>query len=90
MRVPVTFGVEVKASSWLTWRASIKQSLYGASSLGDVDTSGRTTTLGAGASLTWGDLSVDGVFANSNNTPDQTTLGSDSGFLTNLSATYRF
>ena len=90
LKVPVTFGVEVKASSWLTWRASIQQSLYGAKSEGDVDTSGRTTTLGAGASLTWGDLSVDGVFASSNNSPDATRLGSDQGFLTNLSATYRF
>ena len=51
-----------KATSWLTWRASINQSLFGAheaASNGD-ETSARTTNLGVGASLTWGSLRVDG------------------------------
>ena len=64
MRIPVTFGAEIKASSWLTWRASIHQSVYGSheTESGDV-TSGRTTILGAGASLTWGDLQIDGTMS---------------------------
>ena len=62
LSVPLTFGVEVKAASWLTWRASIQQSVYGAheDAAGNA-TSGRTTRLGAGASLTWGDLQLDGT-----------------------------
>ena len=53
-RLPVTFGFETKATSWLTWRASIQQSLNGISDTNGSETSGRTTNLGVGASLTWG------------------------------------
>ena len=29
LMIPVTFGVESKATDWLTWRASLSQSLFG-------------------------------------------------------------
>ena len=45
MSLPLTIGFETKATSWLTWRASIQQSLYGARTNGDNDLSARTTTL---------------------------------------------
>ena len=78
--------MEVKAASWLTWRASIRQSLYGAETVGDNETSGRTTTLGAGASLTWGDLQIDGTISNAN----ATNLGTDANFMSSVAALYRF
>ena len=91
LAVPVTFGVEVKAASWLTWRASLQQSVYGAfeDAAGNA-TSGRTTNLGAGASLTWGDLQLDGVLAYDSGANDQDQLGTDSQFMTSVAAMYRF
>ena len=86
LQVPVTLGVEVKASSWLTWRASIQQSLYGSTETGGNEQSTRTTSLGAGASLTWGDLQIDGTLANAN----ATTLGTDGSFMSTVAAMYRF
>jgi hypothetical protein len=87
LSVPVTLGVEVKAASWLTWRASIQQSVYGAQEAANGDkTSGRTTQLGAGASLTWGDLQIDGTIANAG----AKDLGTDSNFMGSVAALYRF
>ena len=87
LSVPVTLGVEVKAASWLTWRASIQQSVYGSheDAAGTV-TSGRTTNLGAGASLTWGDLQIDGTIRNASGGQ----LGSDDQFMSSVAAMYRF
>ena len=87
LSVPVTLGVEVKAASWLTWRASIQQSVYGArEDVAENATSGRTTRLGAGAFLTWGDLQIDGTIANA----DARTLGTDTNFMGSVAALYRF
>jgi hypothetical protein len=86
MRVPVRFGAEVKANSWLTWRASISQSIFGALDTDGDKTSVRTTALGAGASLTWGDLQLDGTLTSA----AAGNLGTDSNLMSNVSATYRF
>ena len=86
LSVPVTFGAEVKASSWLTWRASLSQSLFGALDQNGSETSARTTTLGAGASLTWGALQLDGTLSSAS----AGNLGTDSNLMSNVSATYRF
>jgi hypothetical protein len=87
--VPVTFGFESKATSWLTWRASIQQSVFGALDSNGNEASARTANLGVGASLTWGDLRVDGVVSNANTAAGAGTLGSD-GFMSNVSAVYNF
>ncbi len=86
MRVPVRFGAEVRANSWLTWRASISQSIFGALDTDGDKTSVRTTALGAGASLTWGDLQLDGTLTSA----AAGNLGTDSNLMSNVSATYRF
>jgi hypothetical protein len=76
----LAFGSEIKANSWLTWRASLRQDIYQAN---DGDQSTRNTSLGMGASLTLGEMVVDGTIIN------QSTgrLGSDE-FLSNVSMTY--
>jgi hypothetical protein len=89
LSVPVTIGFEAKATSWLTWRASLQQSVFGAATAGDNDSSARTANLGVGASLTWGDLRVDGVVSNANTALGAGTLGSN-GFMSNVSAVYNF
>jgi len=86
MRVPVRFGAEVRANSWLTWRASISQSIFGALDTDGDKTSVRTTALGAGASLTWGDLQLDGTLTSA----AAGNLGTDSNLMSNVSATYSF
>ena len=78
------FGAEVKANSWLTWRASISQSIFGAIDNDGNETSARTTRLGAGASLTWGDLQLDGTLTSA----AAGNLGTDSNLMSNVSATY--
>ena len=89
MSLPLTIGFETKATSWLTWRASIQQSLYGARTVGDNDISARTTTVGAGASLTWGNLRVDGALSSLTPNAGGTSLGTND-FMSNVSAVYTF
>jgi len=107
-RVPVTFGFEAQATSWLQWRVSIQQSLFGSvtqvNGTEKDDASFRTTTVGAGASLTWGNLQIDGTLvglanksagALSSSTDDGTTTenGNRLGMndlMANVSATYNF
>ena len=93
-RIPVTFGFEAQATSWLQWRVSIQQSLFGSvtavTGTEKDDASFRTTTVGAGASLTWGNLQVDGTLIGATNTlAGDTKLGSND-LMSNLSATYKF
>jgi len=80
--VSVAFGAEVKASDWLTWRLSLRQSVL---QTGDSETSTRDTQLGAGASLTWGGMVVDGTIQNAGTG----ALGTDQ-FLSTVSMTYMF
>ena len=88
--LPVTIGFETKATSWLTWRASVQQSLFGSLDSNGSETSARTTTVGVGASLTWGNLRVDGVVQGIDNAAAGAgTLGSDQ-LLSNVSAVYNF
>jgi hypothetical protein len=83
--LPVTFGFETKATSWLTWRASIKQSLMGSLDTSGTELSVRTTNLGVGASLTWGSLRIDGTV----NSLAGANLGTND-FMSNVSAVYNF
>jgi len=83
LALPVTFGFEAQATSWLTWRASIQQSLFGSRDNDGKDSSARTTTFGVGASLNWGSLRVDGVVSNT------AAIGTNS-LMSNVSAVYNF
>ena len=90
LSLPVTFGVEAKATSWLTMRASISQPIisneeYTLSS-NTIESSSRSTTLGVGASLTYGNLQLDGTLSNAN----QGTLGASDDVISNVSMTYVF
>ena len=92
LQLPVTLGVEVKAASWLTWRASLSQSLYGTFEAANGDEqSDQRTILGVGASLMYGNLQLDGTIATAANG----TLGYDNGngdddVMSNVSMTYTF
>jgi hypothetical protein len=91
LAVPVTFGVEAKANSWLTWRASISQPVINNTEYtlanNAIESSSRSTTLGVGASLTYGNLQLDGTLSNGAGTGE---LGASDDVLTNVSMTYVF
>ena len=90
LSLPVTFGVEAKANSWLTLRASISQPVYSNQEVKNgndtEESSSRSTTLGVGASLTYGSLQLDGTVSNA----DQGTLGASNDVISNVSMTYVF
>ena len=87
MRVPVTFGFEAQATSWLTWRASISaKSFWCSRSTNGDKTSARTTTLGVGASLNWGDLELMVLYLMLTAAGN---LGTNA-FMSNVSAVYNF
>ena len=66
MFVPVVVGLEYDAASWLVLRGSVSQTVWGKEE--DKDDSRpfhNTTVVNAGATLKFGELSVDGVIGNS-------------------------
>lgn len=94
--VPLTIGLEVDATSWLTLRGSVAQSL-----VSDVSLKGQsnenladTTVVNAGASLKFGELSVDGVIGNDSGAGP--TAGGTTGtvrtdsLMSRVSMTYKF
>jgi hypothetical protein len=97
MSLPVVVGLETEATSWLTLRASVSQALWSS-----VDTDGdkaplhETTTVNAGASLKFGELTVDGVVGNTATDGTTVASGTNSGTLrtdvlmTRVGMTYRF
>jgi hypothetical protein len=90
LALPVTFGFEAAATSWLTWRASIQQSVLGSRDTDGKKSSARTTSVGAGASLTWGNLRVDGSLVGlADLTAGAQVLGS-AALMSNVSAVYNF
>lgn len=64
-RIPVVVGLETEATSWLTLRASVGQVVWGSE---EDDTNERpvkaSTIVNAGASLKFGELTIDGVIGN--------------------------
>lgn len=102
MFVPVVAGLEYDAASWLVLRGSIQQTLWGKEE--DKDNSRpfhNTTVVNAGATLKFGELSVDGVIGNSNSaTGSSATSGSSTAggtgslrtdnLMSRVSMTYRF
>ena len=101
-RVPVVVGVETEATSWLTLRASVSQTIWGTQ---EIDTSAEkiesgfrnTTAINAGATLKFGELSVDGVIGNNDvngNIGEDTSAGGGTlrtdNLMTRVAMTYRF
>jgi hypothetical protein len=86
-----TIGMEVMAKDWLTLRGSISQELLGLgkTKLGDdwEQTNADSTTIAAGASLVFGDLSVDGYLGNGTATDGQVNTDT---LMTRASINYMF
>jgi hypothetical protein len=89
-----TIGLEFDAASWLTLRGSVAQEILINNEETDPaagskvkSTEANTTVVAAGATLKFGDLSVDGVAGNAANTNG---VIDSSNFMTRVSMTYRF
>jgi hypothetical protein len=97
-RVPVVIGLETEATSWLTLRASVAQAVWGTTEVNGTESTVRNSTaVNAGATLKFGELSVDGVIGNADNTGVQgENTGAGNGTLrtdtlmTRVGMTYRF
>jgi hypothetical protein len=64
-RVPVVVGLETEATSWLTLRGSVGQVIWGTEETkSDERTIANSTIINAGATLKFGELSIDGVIGN--------------------------
>lgn len=71
--VPVVLGLETEATSWLTLRASISQTIWGTEEDKDNERPLRASTVvNAGATLKFGELSIDGVIGNNTGALDAT------------------
>jgi len=97
--IPAVIGLETEATSWLTLRASVGQSIWGKEE-GKSNSRGvrNTTFVNAGASLKFGELSIDGVIGNNDISGGATpsAAGTTTGtvrtdqLLTRVGMTYRF
>ena len=83
----LTFGIETKATNWLVWRLSIAQDIMDD---GDDNVSARSTRIGAGAAITYGDLSIEGSLTNVDNTAAANTSLGTNDLLSNVSVTYQW
>ena len=102
--MPLIIGVETAALSWLTVRGSVAQSLFGRTTTSAAVSAQNqnSTSVAAGLGMTFGDLVIDGLVANTgagNTSIGTSGSGANSatnnwGFgdnmLTRLSATYNF
>jgi hypothetical protein len=93
-QLPVTIGLEYDAASWLALRGSVSQSVL-VNELDDgtdKETSPNTTNVNAGATLKFGDLSVDGVLGTGTATNDTSETGvfNTDNLMSRVSMTYRF
>jgi hypothetical protein len=78
--LPVTFGMEADATSWLTLRGSVVQNLF-LNETKDVNgkkkTNANSTTVAAGATLNFGKLKVDGLIGTTPASRQGTTITGD-------------
>ncbi len=93
--LPVSFGVEYDAASWLTLRGSVAQSLYSARDINNQDsTIAESTTVQGGASLKFGELAVDGVIGNgapaANGSATEAGVLNTDSLMSYVSMTYKF
>jgi len=96
-QVPVVVGLETEATSWLTLRGSVGAVVWGSEEDKTNERSIQNATIvNAGATLKFGELSVDGVVGNSAAGAATSANGTDSGTLrtdslmSRVSMTYRF
>lgn len=97
-QVPVVIGLETEATSWLTLRASIAQTIWGSEEdKSDERPVRASTVVNAGATLKFGELSVDGVIGNGtgNSTPGENTADGNGTLrtdelMTRVGMVYRF
>lgn len=92
-QLPVTIGLEYDAASWLALRGSVSQSvLVNENDNGDDKSTASTTNVNAGASVKFGDLSVDGVLGTDAATNDTSETGifNTDNLMSRVSMTYRF
>jgi hypothetical protein len=103
--LPIVVGLEYDAASWLALRTSVVQNVYGNSKV-DPKTGSKSsgtlanTAVNAGASLKFGELTVDGLIStdsdgdNSDGTSQSTAGGNGSlrtdSLMSRVSMTYRF
>jgi hypothetical protein len=86
--LPVTFGMEADATSWLTLRGAVSQNLFlneVKNTSGKKSTKANTTTVAAGATLNFGKLKVDGLIGTSDASRSGTVSannGTNAGTLT--------
>ena len=80
----VNLGFEADATSWLTWRGSVRQNVLMdktetkvAAATTSTETNGTSTTLNAGATLNFGKLKVDGNIGTAVNGNAAGNLGTD-------------
>ena len=97
--LPLSIALEVAAKDWLTLRGSVSQNFIGTTEndAGDKKTMADTTSVAAGASLLWGDLTIDGMIGNNDNNQ---TVGTDTAggagtlrtdtLMSRVSMTYKF
>lgn len=99
MFIPVVIGLEYDAASWLVLRTSISQNILGSEEdEGEKRSFHNTTAVNAGATLKFGELSVDGVIGNSvdgdSASGETTATGTGNlrtdNLMSRVSMTYRF
>jgi hypothetical protein len=97
--IPVVIGLEYDAASWLVLRTSVAQNIWSSvDNDGDKSPAHNTTVVNAGATLKFGELSVDGVIGNgvdnANASGDNTATGNGNvrtdNLMSRVSTTYRF
>lgn len=92
--MPIWFGIEAEATSWLVFRGAVKQNffLFGSTKtetngVGEANTIAHNTTVSAGAGLKWGKWNLDGTLA----AAGSGTFGLDgANFLGTTALTYTF
>lgn len=100
MFIPIAVSMEVMAKDWLTLRGSVTHEVIGTNENDDGDKKTRDdkTQIAAGATLSWGDLALDGMIANTDGTSAGTTSNTEGGngtlrtdqILSRISLTYKF
>jgi hypothetical protein len=96
--LPLTLGFETEANSWLTLRAAVSQNIV----IGNEKVKGgsdkdiaNSTNVSAGATMTWGNLAIDGMIGNTDGSRAG-TVGTENGALTTdnlmtrVGVTYKF
>lgn len=97
--MPAVIGMEVDAASWVTLRGSIGQNIFISENKGEDKKSVENSTIvNAGATLKFGDLSIDGVIGNTDGgaaAPGESTANGNAqlrtdALMSRVSMTYKF